>query len=644
MKDLHPQDWDQRIKYFREKMETPLKDYKRYKRWARGDFRDIDAEMGLAEGQSASVNMVAMVLRSFLAHLFFGPPGVAVKSIEGHRSPELAKVETDGLNDLIDQTNLFKQGKLTVMDGFLAPFMCFKVGYNADIDVNVTWLESENQKVVVENKAFLADMNVGVHKTDNDSLHINGHELLYQQVLEGNEMMPASARDNLKAHIEKHYKRREEGLSYTSEVLRAEKVFISRRKPTAIFFDTHAPDLDSLSWVGEVTVRDLEDVVTDERFTAHARAQMTETLASRTAEMLQKEDTREVSGDGIERVLQYEMICLKRNMVYTYADGFDFYLREAPYAYQREMPNGPYILDTFIDDPDDIWGVAQPKYWEVHQKVVSILNTVQVLTAKAAVPGIGVDGDALSEDEIAEYKSGKIARVVRFKDVGEDIRKHIFILPTPTISQEVFAVLGQNMQFIERLSGLGQTRLGGGERSKTATASQMIDDAIAGMTQEVATRLDQFILKTLRHALRLMRKLYSRSTIARSVGAERAGQWPDMGGWTTTEILDDRGVELLVNTMRRESTDVEIKIMGDIYARVSQDPMVPASAKLKLLDWVLTLAGVPINLTKEIEAMEQNPAAGLGGAAGGGAVNTQGVSREDAQQGVTNVTGGGDGG
>jgi hypothetical protein len=336
----------------------------------------------------------------------------------------------------------------------------------------------------------------------------------------------------------------------------------------------------------------------------------------------------------------FEGVDLKDGSVFTAPIGEDFAVREVDYSYASIMPGGPYVISTFTEDPRDLgFGVCQPDAWVDQQKDLSILNTVKVLCAKAAVPGMFYDKGSIDEEELAILKSRAVNKVVGLKCPDDRPVSAMYgPLPEPRITPEVFAVAGEAMQLIERLSGMGSTRLSGGDTARTATASALIDQAISAMTQQAAVVVDRAVTTIVRYALRLARSYYRKITVQGICGSEVTEVWPDKG-FTLGEIKDDRGVDIVVGTMRRASTDVELKLLGDLYVAMAKDPAVPVSIRLDLLDYITNLYGAPIDLSRAIELAANAPPMPMG--PGGGPAQGGGAPvPNDIMQGVINTGGG----
>jgi hypothetical protein len=384
-----------------------------------------------------------------------------------------------------------------------------------------------------------------------------------------------------------------------------------------MYFDPWADDWQSLSWVAESFVRTLEDVKDDTKYQTPADLRPTDLATIDRFHKIKRRGTGDYD-DGVARVLLYEVVDIRNRQVITYADGGESPLRVVPYKLADVMPNGPYIFSTYMDDLEENVGIASPDTWQHQQMVLTVLATVQVLVAKAQVPGMGIKKGTLSQEEIDAYKENIINRLVQFENMedGQSIRDVIEQLPMPQSESGTAAVTGWMIELIEKLSGLGHVKLGGGDRSRTATASALVSESVDAMLRMAAVTTDRSINTAARYTARIQRKLYTRAKVVSIAGDEAIAEWP-VDGFPLTYIRDDRSIGIVVGTMRRESNEVELKLASDLYGSVAIDPLVPVPARLKLLNHIFRLSRMPIDLSPEIRAVEETPVpatpAGTGG-------------------------------
>lgn len=655
------EDWELRRESFNRHMRDVMDKYHLYCKWFTGDFSDIELEIDGGEemsmyGETSSVNMTAMVGRSFVAHLFYNAPKVVIKAQPGF-SEKLANVETQNANNMVDEGGLYDEGGKVLLHGFLGPNLIMKVGYSADYELDKERIEKERALAREENQEFLAGGTPSVSKEDYHVGHEEIHELQLELIYEGKQQADDSVIAAIKSHIVSHREMREKlGERYPSR-LRAERVFFRHKRPDLVFYDQFATDYHSLKYIGEVMLRSRQDIKDSAKARGYKISEKTLPPSATTGDT---EGTdyyghifETVQDDGVDKVLLVEVFDLVNNEVITYCLGAEEPLSTKPYHMADILPAGPYILSHFDESPTSLAGTPQPAFWEDQQRDVALLNTIEVLCAKASLPGIAYDAEKVDGSTIQAVKSAIMNRAVGFTGVDGNKKISDFFadLPHPQLSQEVLAVKRMAMDLIERQSLMGQVRLGGGDKTRTATASALMNEAVGAMTQRAAVRVDRFFKEVIRAAVRISRKYYSQETVAKAAGDVAYDVWPAMG-FRPDQIIDDRGVDIVVGTMRRESTDIELKLMGDLFATVIRHPAYAQSPALqivgnRLMDHLFKLYGAPVDLSDIEDMIKENPqafAAPPDAQQGNGRQPQSGSGEpKNMLQGVVNAMGGGGG-
>jgi hypothetical protein len=607
--------WRQRLKAFEEDMDRPLKDFTRYKKWFRGDFADIDLRMKVE--QVYDVNMVALVAKSRMAHLFFNSPRVVVRSIPG-RGTDLADVETSVVNDVFLESDFWTVGRRVFMDAFLAPYGVFKVGYSADVVADPEFIEKQRERAHNENMRIASGQRIRLSSDDYDAIHLESHDAVLELANTGELELDEKGMKRIKKHVQAHRdQQREKGEERVKETLRGEKAFITRVKPSCFAYDIWADSWPEVSWAGEMKLRILDDVKESTRFSGSFIKDLKGTTPERISDKLGISLYK--GRDGIDRILTWDLLDLRRGKVVTIVDGpttdkqkraedmYDDPIREEDYTFKDILPSGPYLPFSFTIDPDHLHGISQVKFWEKQQEVLTVLHTVETETAKRQIPRMVVNSEYLDDQEMEDIKKGLIALVVSLKNMPEDgdVKKVIQQLESPEVNPQTFAIAEKAAQLIAQLSGMGTTRLAGGDRSRTATASALIDESIGALTGFDGVSVDKIVGKVASYVLRIVRYLYDPVTVARSFGAKALELWPQE--FSVSQILDDRGVEIVVGSMRRETTSIQQKLMGDLYAMASQDPAVPPTVRLMLLDYILRLSNANVSLTDFVRNASDEP-------------------------------------
>lgn len=629
-----------RIRTFREETESDRKRYHKFKRWYRNDYSDIEMSMP-DEDSLYRVNMVSLVARSSLANLFFQRPEVMVEPMET-RTTQQAKLETSTLNDILKESDYRRVGRSLILDTILSGFYCQKIGYSADIVLDVEATLRERTHAEEENRGFVRDRIPKVRKTDFHNEHIPLHTALYEQHIRGELTLTDKALTELRQHIQDHYDAQHETGQRFLETVRGDRAYVDRVKPDHVQYDLWAKTWSRVSWFSEMMLVHVDDIKNNPFFDETARKSVTaispQQYQEYTGIVFQKPNW------DLNHALVFDYVDLREGTIRTLALGMeDRPLREAEYELGKILPSGHLQFGSFQEDPDHLAGIPEPANWEDQQKMVNVLSTVIVAVAKRNIPMIGVDSQHVEPEAIQAYREGKIQQVLEFANLDDKkISDVLMSLPQAEVSNVVVGVFDTAMRLISRLSGKGEVKLGGGDLSRTATASSLINQASGSMDEDNAGEVSSMVINAATGLLRVVRYLYSPTSVARSAGPDALEDWKT--DWSIMEILDDRGVKIVPGSLRREITDTRLRQYIQLYGAVVQDPTVPPEKKLRILDLILKLGDSAVDLTDAIEAA---PATGPSPVGQAGAQQGEGAGAPNqadlAQAGVANTGGGNNG-
>lgn len=161
-----PTYWSKQLDSARnEAMQDALTRYVRYSKWYAGDMADLDAEvrrtLKCKANEVVSNDMTNPAVRGTLAKMMYRAPRAVVKPLQGFGpskfTPELARVETRLINDWIEEANFLRVGRRAILDGIIGPYMCVKVGYTAEIDVDPEAILAERTVAQYENEKLSTD-------------------------------------------------------------------------------------------------------------------------------------------------------------------------------------------------------------------------------------------------------------------------------------------------------------------------------------------------------------------------------------------------------------------------------------------------------------------------------------------------------
>ena len=641
-------------------MAPKFRSMRKYYRWFDNDYTDLAIDIATEDGEAkpvevAAVNQLSLVARAHVAHMYFNHPTIVVKREPGFErdkgTSDIAEVLAPIANQIFAENNALSEGQRATYDSFMSPFFVMMCGYNATRGQDIKAIQQQRDKAAKENLLMLQGSPVVLQKSDIDKLHEDAHSKFLEELLNGDfdrnlgGKAPEAIIDAVKKHLEAH--KNNNGRT-TAERVTSERIFLRHIRPDLVFFDLASPNINRLTWVGWSNLVPLEELKKDPRFSKAGIPETGDNL-----KISKDIETDEILAtdldDGIERVWLHEMFLLSEGRRIAWVEGQDTLVLNIDYEDMDIMPNGPFVISYLVPDMKSIVGIPPAKFIENQLEDLIILHTIKIVNAKMSVPGIAYDSGVYTEEEIQKFYSSILGRKIGTRDALEnnkDLKDTISDIPMPRIAREVLEAERSSLEFIQTCSGMGATRLSGGDTARTATASELIDQAVSALTKASAVVIDEFFKNISKLVLRMVKKYYSTTTVSKYVGKEGVELWPDYG-FTDQQILDDRGIEIVVGTMRRETTDIQLKLMMNLLQILLSNQMLMSTqagqlASMKLLNYIFQLHGAPINLLNEIKASLAEPPP-----------KPEGTSRVPAgtsgdsismRQGVHNVTGGGDGG
>ncbi|MCR4294764.1 MAG: hypothetical protein NUW21_04470, partial [Elusimicrobia bacterium] len=546
---------------------------------------------------------------------------------------DLARCETGLLNDWAKETGMYREMRRVLLDGLLGPRMVIKVGYSADIAVDEALVLSERAHAQAEDRAFLANHGrPRVSNMDLHSVHLEQHERAIELAESGDVPVTAAVLERMKYHAEEHRTRAAKLGEQPKEMIRNESIFFKRRSPLRFFYDWEADSASERAWVGEAVVRRVAEVKADGRFNYKARMAVQPTDLSIIGELTNQFDKKTESAGGdapAERCVLYEIIDLVNRKVITYAHDATEPLRVVDYKLANILPSGPYIDECFLEGPLTDRGVAPPTAYEAHQQAVTVLETLIIVAAKRAIPKLALKGGIMTDEEIDAYENGPPGAIIHLKNMGSQMKISDVLedMPTPQISAEVFMAADRQRRLIEQHSGLGTPKAAGGDKSQTATESAAREQSSDTLIEDMGSVVEWMGEQAGKYAVRLFRKFYRADRVADIVGEAALEYWPE-GGFADKDILNDRGVQIMPGSSRRNNSAIQMKSLTEVYGILAQDPMIPAELKVDVLARLLDAAGVfGIDLDsvkKQMIMLQLQQIQGGGADAGGAAGPDQG--------------------
>lgn len=625
--------WQAQFDESRRRREIPLARFERYAGYIAGELGDVEAAcrrfVGCKREDVVSVNVMSLVARRWLASLMFRQPRPEVRPVRGFSrrfTPECADVETRLLVDWIEDVNFFKTGRKGLLDGLLADVMVFKVGYEGDS--GASWQEHElgMKEAQLEDQRYLTQaVRPVVRKGQYHREHIEQHSrTLAEAELGTNPMvqLPEKELEYLRKHVKRH--EREIASQRPTDEIRRGRAYCIRVAPNRFQWDPFAESVDQAEWVGECFMRPVDVVRADERY--DGRTESGE-LVRDVVQATEVDDQKKVYGarnqGEIPMVLLYEVIDLRRDRlkVVTWAKDGPAPLRVIDYPMADILPSGPYVVESFIEDPIADVGVPIPTYFESHQRAATILATLNQDIARRSRPVRPYDASGLDPSEVEMLRRADVAGMVPLtKIAGKKIQDVIMDLQPAQVPAQNLLMEDRSMSRAEQLSGFGSAPLGGGERSKTATAAVIVNESNSVSVADAQSIWDNVQTRILRRVLRIIRCFYDRQLIAELVGEDvlEPGKYPDK--WTRREILNDKGATVVAGSTRGQDDNVRGSLLAELYAVLRDDPILAAvpTTMIQILQRVFDSFGLyGIDLSGVKRMAEVQAALMLAGGAGG---------------------------
>lgn len=606
-----PEYWKANIGEFNKTMATHQQAFQRFSRWFAGDMTDVEKDVRRTyklQGGVTLVNMLNLVTRQTRADMFFRSPTFLVSPVEpfgpSKMTPDLAHHETRLLNDWKEDANLFHEGRKCITDMLLSHIGVMKLGYSADVAVDYDLIESQRLLAQTENDMIVAGRYPRVKPDDVNTVHIESHKAYLAAIERGDIQATKGVKNYLIKHIEKHEQAAEKhGGDRPTETVRNERVYARRVNPLRFYYDLWAESPSEREWVGEAFLRPMSQVVNDVRYNATARMAVQPAETSEINDARLSSQLREDFKPQDPMVLLYEIIDLRKKMIITFAQGASKALRTVPYAMADILPAGPYITASFAEHPLDDIGIAPPRVYEGHQLAATLLASISTQVAKRMVPKTVFAAESITPEEIEDIKKALPAGLIPLRRMrqGQSIDDIIKNLPLPTLPPELLLMEDRHRRAIEQYSGLGSARAGGGDFSRTATASAIISESSSSLSEDLVSVIDDFLSRIGRGVLRIMRRYYTPALVGELIGESAIMAWPSV--WTRRDIIHDKNAIVVPGSTKRKNTAVDQKMLIEFYGLAQSDPNIDPFVKAQLVKRICDAAGL---FGLNFEGMDKN--------------------------------------
>lgn len=646
-----PAHWDAEQREFEKYAERPLRHLEQFSAWFRGDMTDIPmaAEPNSMGDTPALANMTHLATRVLRGDLYFRNPRFQVRPPSMNKlifTPLLAQVETSLLDDWAEETNLYLQMRRGILDGCLGPYMVWKTTFGFDVGVDTVEIEKERIVAQMEDQKYLMLATKPVVKdTDCHEVHIEQHEGTIAACERGDITIPDKALEYLRKHVKMHQKAIP--WSRPVETLRNQSVQTRRIHPKNYSFDPWPTDPSQRTWFRERYLARMEDVQANKNYSVKGKKGLSPAKVRLPQMQMRPGVRRSTELDTRDQnVVLFEVVDLVAQKVIVYAEGCETALEVRDWTLGSILPSGPYTDGTFCEDVDESFGIAIPYIYSAAQEALSMVEGVNIETVRRSPPKTIVDARYLDDKALEDITKFEVASIIKVRPPGQ--MKAADVISTGVAGE----VPQQNIQAAQRLSrmievvtGLGSAKLGGGDFSRTATASDVSADARDSLAEDFRAVLDNISSNLAKKSLRLMRAFYTPARVYEIVGDQALlpGAWPK-NGFAYRDIVADRGVTVVPGSSARNNSAIQAKQLQDMYVAVAPDPMIAPQFKIELLRRFAEAVGVfGLDYDSLIQFQAQmagQAPTGEQGAEEPGASEMEEPSRAGMIQGQNNVGGG----
>jgi hypothetical protein len=629
--------------------------FARFARWHRGDMRDVERaekDQGEPRWQSGLENMTHAATVASLADLFFRWPRFVVRpSAAAHHlyPPPLAALETQFLAHTLRQVGYRRKARRAIQDALLGGLGVLKLVADPEVVVDEDARDAARAEAAEELRLFLVrGERMRAREGQLHSFHLEVKGEFLAAVERGEQPVPRTAARYLRRHVREHEQMRHS--ERPTEQVRDSRPRLRRVNPLDFFQDPTADDRDECSWVACRYLVRRADVLADERYDRAAREQL-RTAQDRWEGRTSHEPSRR-GGPGSfdvpdDMVVVYEAFDLVDQQRRVWADHAELML--LPGEDRMELatlqPSGPFHLLVFVEDVMEAQGVPPPCAFEAEQAALTAIATSNVQAAVESRPKMLYNAREIDPDEMQRVLDARAGSAVGVNPKGspdKDLAKSFTSSPTFLIDPQSLAVAALATRGIERRSGLGTAKLGGGEAAPTATGAALGAEASTSVSDDRAATVDEWAEGTARGFVRLSRRYASPVQVARVCGEAALEVWP--ARWALEDAADDTAVTVVPGSARRQNTSVDQKQLLDGLGVLAADPVLvgPAAAALRCEVYRRFFEDAGVS-GLDWEGVSQEAVLVSGGGAQGEPPPVPGPTAtrpDDVVQGVANVGGG----
>lgn len=287
---------------------------------------------------------------------------------------------------------------------------------------------------------------------------------------------------------------KKDGVLTYNDIIRKEEPFIRRVNPFRFVFDPEAEDytLNSARWCAEILFIPLNDLFANTSYSSTALNAIKNGEYAVSFETIFDEEFynqvinlhNKVNYDcDNRRVVCYKIYDKKYKKFYLLAKGVPIPLIEKPWPYDYLLDEGegfPYEMYNYITLPNESYGVGIPWLIEDQQLEIDRNVTYMFLHKRAAATRKYLIRQGLDPEDVNKLKNGGDLTFVEVPNPSSDV----VLLPSATISADVFNTNSMAENYIRQLTGSDQLMRGGALPSRTTAQEINARSSIAGLKLE----------------------------------------------------------------------------------------------------------------------------------------------------------------
>jgi hypothetical protein len=283
-----------------------------------------------------------------------------------------------------------------------------------------------------------------------------------------------------------------------NELIKSESVFVVRRSPNDLRFDTNATDshLNDARWIALRWVKPLEDVKANPKYKntrglkSNMRAQ-TDNFGNEDNENGYKPlDGDSYGGEDIWGMVEgWDIWDKKTHKLFTYVYGHDKFLYKGDWPIN--IDGFPIEIIYFNENPDEVYPISDVEIYIDAQDELNRLHSLQLdHTKRISQRRYAVKENTIDSEELELLKTGGDGTIIT---VRGDTQTSLTPIKDATISQDIYAIQNVLKNSIREAAGLSAFEKGISQKYDTAAEPTLISQGIGALKAERLNTVEDFI-------------------------------------------------------------------------------------------------------------------------------------------------------